>query len=215
MPDSALDLSELSCRTVGDHTMYAVSTVTDAILVTGGVIDDAARCAFTQGQCHALAFALWERTEWPIVALVAPVDGASGEMVNSTISTTDDTPTINAYGLSSFADHLAVRHPSGQLLDILGLADLVQVMGRYGHRRAPIDDQWGLLPQQHPDWHLVCTEDGAADPEELDALAEDALWDYDCRLVAVDPEHVHGLFGRRAAIEAARTLVAPLLDQLP
>jgi hypothetical protein len=40
-------------------------------LVNHGVIDAAAKVAYTSGQCHALALALNECTGWPIVAILA------------------------------------------------------------------------------------------------------------------------------------------------
>lgn len=39
--------------------------------LTAGVIDDAALTAFSEGQCHALALAVAERTGWPLAAILS------------------------------------------------------------------------------------------------------------------------------------------------
>jgi hypothetical protein len=64
--------------------------------LTLGVIDDDAVRAFTQGQCHALALALHERTGWPIRQL----ENDEGEPF-----------------------HLYVETPDGRALDITGAHD--------------------------------------------------------------------------------------------
>jgi len=68
---------------------------TDRVYVAErGVRDDRARLALREGQCHGLALALRRRTGWPLVA-------------------TDNATT-------GVCEHVMVRHPDGQLVDILG-----------------------------------------------------------------------------------------------
>ena len=50
----------------GSHVTLAGSIWCPTTRVTLGVIDAAARQAFTQGQCHALALALAEATGWTV-----------------------------------------------------------------------------------------------------------------------------------------------------
>lgn len=73
--------------------------------VTLGLLDEDARYAFTQGQCHALAMAVHEDTGWPIVAW-----------------------SFWRYG--DVPDHYLVKTPDGQLLDIKGTHDQGDLNGR-------------------------------------------------------------------------------------
>lgn len=62
-----------------------------------GVLDEVAIACFSQGQCHALALAVSERTGWPLVALCDLDDGS--------------------------VVHLGVRTPEGRILDAAGAHD--------------------------------------------------------------------------------------------
>jgi len=64
--------------------------------ITPGILDDAARFAFTAGHCHALALALHERTGWAILAM-------SGR-----------------HSLRPDLQHVVVVMPDGRWLDIDG-----------------------------------------------------------------------------------------------
>lgn len=80
-------------------------------VVTVGVIDGDAVTAYRNGQCHALALAIAERTGWPIVA-VGPGECCYDE---------DCLDTEDSSGLCSCqVQHLAVERPDGWLIDIEG-----------------------------------------------------------------------------------------------
>lgn len=66
--------------------------------VQRGVLDEAARIAFSCGQCHALALAVHEQTGWPLEAFFEVAEWG---------------PTLNI-------DHVCVRMPDGRLLDARG-----------------------------------------------------------------------------------------------
>lgn len=86
--------------------------------LTGGVIDAAAEDVFLHGGCAALAIALHDTTGWPLVAITDADNCHDGHI-----------------GLGGSAMHWTVRHPSGRLLDILGLHDQNTLVERY-HRHA-------------------------------------------------------------------------------
>lgn len=79
--------------------------------VTVGVIDEHAVTAFRNGQCHALALAIAERTGWPIVA-IGPNECCYDE---------DCVDAGDSSGLCFCqVQHLAVERPDGWLVDIEG-----------------------------------------------------------------------------------------------
>ncbi|WP_167163101.1 hypothetical protein [Streptomyces sp. MBT27] len=80
--------------------------------VTPGLIDDAARRAFTEGQCHALALALTEMTGWPATALLTVECSALDEMC-SDAGVEDDTCPCRI-------GHIVVTRPDGAHIDIDG-----------------------------------------------------------------------------------------------
>ena len=87
----------------GQHTSVALRVAADSAL-----IDAATVYRYLNGQCHALALVIHERTGWPIVG------ARSG-----------------AWSVW----HVAVRHPSGRLLDVEGLhtqAAFVERWTRWG-----------------------------------------------------------------------------------
>lgn len=78
--------------------------------VTVGVVDDQARLAFLNGQCHALALAISERTGWPLVAV------AASECVYDEDCGEDDSDG----GCGCQYEHIGVRSPDGEIVDIRG-----------------------------------------------------------------------------------------------
>lgn len=79
--------------------------------VTVGTVDTDAVTAYTNGQCHALALALAERTGWPLVAIGHP------EPCHM-----DDCP-VGADGMCDCQiEHVAVQRPDGSILDIEGVS---------------------------------------------------------------------------------------------
>lgn len=74
--------------------------------VQPGLLDHEAVHCFTNGQCHALALAIHQRTGWPLVQA--------------------------GWNEADYPDHWLVRHPSGQLLDIVGLQSEEEVCERWG-----------------------------------------------------------------------------------
>jgi hypothetical protein len=74
--------------------------------LTPGVLDGAAEHVFLYGGCAALAIALHDATGWPLVAITDADNCHDGHI-----------------GMGGSAMHWTVRHPSGRLLDVLGLHD--------------------------------------------------------------------------------------------
>lgn len=85
----------------------------DEIELTPGVLDHAAKHAFSSGQCHALALAIHEHTGWEIVGLRW------------------DDPYFNG----TIPDHVLVRDPDGHLFDVNGYDVSAEWMSRddWGH----------------------------------------------------------------------------------
>lgn len=81
-------------------------------LITPGVVDRASIHAYTYGQCHALARAIHELTERPIVA----------------IHDAHHAPT------SGHLDHLMIRLHDGRLFDVKGTATTGDVLDRFPGR---------------------------------------------------------------------------------
>lgn len=206
-------------------TLFAVPVHGDAYLVTGGVIDDTAREVFTAGQCHAFAYALHEQTGWPIVAVIQPGEWSTNEDIDEQVDAA--TQTMTAAGLDDFASHLMCRRPDGQLVDITGAHTAAAVFDSYGVDTPMPDPLWGLMPDRADnDGHTQdclqdgCTsyhhprEGGAESYDSFEQMLEYLALDSDGRLVGVDPQDAQRLYNRRAACEAATTLVAPLLASL-
>lgn len=78
--------------------------------VTPGRLDDAAREAFTSGQCHALALALHEATGWPTTALLVAECFGDGPMCTG----------LGADECPCRIDHIVVTRPDGAQVDITG-----------------------------------------------------------------------------------------------
>ncbi len=95
------------------------------LLLEEGKLDTASWLAFLSGHCHSLALALNARTGWPLVA----VDDASAECV-----------------------HVAVRSPTGRIVDITGAHAPVQMIKAIsgGGRIRPINKgELDRLPETH------------------------------------------------------------------
>jgi hypothetical protein len=95
--------------------------------LTPGVIDGAAKHAFSRGACASLAYAIHETTGWPIIGITDSHNAHDGVLG----------------GGSSL--HWGVQHPSGQFLYIDGLRGLDDVVESY-NADADADDQeaaWG------------------------------------------------------------------------
>lgn len=101
---------------------------------TPGVIDDAARAMYLRGQDHALALALHETTDWPIVRGSHP---------------------------AAEHDHFAVVRPDGQLVDICGARTPAQWARAHGERSDVSAAELASLhhagPWQAPDVELAMT----------------------------------------------------------
>ncbi|MET9528184.1 hypothetical protein [Streptomyces coeruleorubidus] len=80
--------------------------------VTTGRLDDAAREAFTSGQCHAMARALSETTGWPMAVLVEPECKFDPDLCSDGYVVED----VCACQLA----HMVVIRPDGALVDIGG-----------------------------------------------------------------------------------------------
>lgn len=84
-----------------------------AMLVTPGVIDDAAHAAFSSGQCHALALTVHEQTGWPLRAIED-----------------DDADIVHVY----------IETPDGRALDIAGVhANRDEYVASWGSYDEPVD----------------------------------------------------------------------------
>lgn len=175
--------------------LFAVPTVVSAEIITAGVIDDHARRAFSQGQCHAMAYALAEKTGWDIVAVVGPTEWSTNHDIAKHIDPV--THRMSLSGLCDFAEHVLVRRGDGKLVDIRGLRTNDDVIDTDSYTAFP-DPVWGVVP-----------DDAEAAAEILE------YGDWETRLVLVDPDDVPRMFDRWCSIDAARTLVEPLLASLP
>lgn len=85
----------------------------DPDLITPGALDARAEAALLRGGCMALAIALHDETGWPIVVATEAYnvhDGRAG---------------------GGSAAHWLVQHPSGLLVDVLGLHDPEDVLLEY------------------------------------------------------------------------------------
>lgn len=104
---------DLSTTPVGTSVDVEGTIYVGTVTVTAGVVDDAARSLFRQGQCHALALALWEATGWTIVAETSPYCSFDEDCLDMF----DD-------GMCGCQlEHLMVRDPDGWVYDICGQHD--------------------------------------------------------------------------------------------
>jgi len=85
----------------------------DPSRLTPGELDGAARHAFSQGACGALAMALHDATGWPVVAVTDAhnvYDGKAG---------------------GGSALHWAVRRPDGMIVDVDGAHEAADLVEKY------------------------------------------------------------------------------------
>jgi hypothetical protein len=87
--------------------------------LTTGVIDDRARAAFTEGQCHALAIATHDRTGWGIELLIEAAPTSRWRK-------------RERYGIEDRWVHAVNRCPDGKLLDIHGRQSEDELLERWG-----------------------------------------------------------------------------------
>lgn len=135
--------SWVSVRKPFDRRSWPLPTVNVShwrMPVQPGEIDEAACHAYSWGQCHSLAIALSEATQWPIVELC-------------------DLPRFGPDSMRSII-HMLVQRPDGMLLDITGarsraeldevypLAVVRELDGRAARRLDRNDHGWGapMLP---------------------------------------------------------------------
>lgn len=93
-----------------------------AIALTTGVIDDSSRKAFTNGQCHALALAVHERTGWPL--MIVALDYCVEDW-DSCVWEIDGLCSCQTY-------HVVVRDDAGRVWDINGPQDPATLLASYG-----------------------------------------------------------------------------------
>jgi hypothetical protein len=93
-----------------------------SVTVSAGVIDEASELLFTNGQCHALALALFEQTGWRPVLLIEPcVDDEDCSW---------ETPDV----CSCQIVHVVSEDEQGKLWDIYGPSTFDELLDRYdGH----------------------------------------------------------------------------------
>ncbi|MFD6329166.1 hypothetical protein ACFWGI_06255 [Streptomyces niveus] len=94
-----------------DSKMTLIGTAWRRFEVTTGRLDDAARAAFTNGQCHAFALAMHEVTGWPTTALITIDFCLEGDPMCTGVEG-DECPCR--------IGHIVVTRPDGAHVDITG-----------------------------------------------------------------------------------------------
>ncbi|RSS87002.1 hypothetical protein EF903_17985 [Streptomyces sp. WAC05292] len=110
--------------------------------VTPGRLDDTAREAFTNGQCHALALALNEVTGWPTTALLT--SDCSGLDRMCAEDPDDDCPCR--------IGHVVVTRPDGAHVDITGAHAPGQVPDFPGATAVPMTEAHWSAIRSTPTW---------------------------------------------------------------
>jgi hypothetical protein len=112
--------------------------------ITTGRLDNAAREAFTNGQCHAMARALSDATGWPMAVLVEPECKFDPDMCSDGYVVED----VCACQLA----HLVAVRPDGSLIDINGAHAPGTVPGAKGLVAVEATEElWGFLSSS-PHW---------------------------------------------------------------
>lgn len=124
--------------------MVVAGTFHRTYLLTPGELDEAAIACFSTGQCHAMALALHRLTDWQIVAI------------------TDEDDEVN---------HLAVRTPSGRILDIAGAHDPEALEEAWDGQIVPMSEADALALERTGVWRRP-------DIETASSLA-DAVLEYE------------------------------------
>lgn len=106
----------------------------DETVLTPGVIDDNARHAFSNGQCHALALGLHELTGWEIGGLQWCCEACGS-----------DSPEWCGCDADTLPAHVVVRKEDGELIDIGGTVDFAE----WGSDFRPVDPD--ALTYTYPD----------------------------------------------------------------
>ncbi|MFI5859300.1 hypothetical protein [Streptomyces parvulus] len=114
------------------------------LTVTTGQLDDAAREAFTSGQCHAMARALSEATGWPMAVLVEPECSYDPDQC----SYGDVVEDVCACQLV----HMVVLRPDGSLIDINGAHAPGAVPGATGLIAVEADEALWRFVSSSPHW---------------------------------------------------------------
>lgn len=197
--------------TATDRTIHAVPLVHDAILVTEGVLDEAAVRAFTQGQCHAFAYALHQDTGWDIVAMYEVGDGYGDAA--TPISDDHEAPSNVLYGDVS---HFACRRPDGLLVDIEGVHTVAEFYASWASQAPYPHPEWGVMPPREELPDDVDEDDKLTYEEDYADEVQMALEEYRSRLARVtgDPAGVLSCYQRRAVPELGATIVPALLATL-
>ncbi|MEU0110672.1 hypothetical protein ABZ313_35650 [Streptomyces sp. NPDC006251] len=105
--------------------------------VTLGVLDRAAKLAFSYGQCHALARALSEETGWPMAVLIDPACCQDADVCDDVM-----------FGdvCSCQFEHLVAVRPDGFHVDITGAFEPGTARGCEGKADVPVTDaMWEYL----------------------------------------------------------------------
>ncbi|AOG03210.1 hypothetical protein [Bosea sp. RAC05] len=128
----------------------------DASKLTPGVIDGAARHAFSYGACGGLAIALHDALGWPLVAITDAhnvMDGRAG---------------------GGSAMHWGVQRPDGKFIDIDGAHDVNDLVERF-HGEADDDEAaWGISTRADAvEWYVEAQ--GEPIPLSLAATFVDAV----------------------------------------
>jgi hypothetical protein len=112
---------ESRCDDTG-NTVSVLGVWNQLYPVQPGLRDERAIRAFTQGQCHALAFALQEATADPIYLLMEP--GCDSELSCQPVSGPDEENS----GCCCEIIHFGVMTPSGLWLDITGAQPVTEFL---------------------------------------------------------------------------------------
>lgn len=187
--------------------VFAVTTTGDAALIRAGIVDDEALRAFTTGQCHAFALAMHEATGWPIIAAAEPDHEwmTFEEILPAAPVGSDGARHMRGAYLSTYATHLFVQHPSGDLVDIRGRTTAEAWMAHAGLDGAPHDPRWYPSPDGNP----------VDDAEAYANRVSGEIGSF-CLFVGATAEDTRNVYAdrRTMALDAARTLVPTVLASL-
>lgn len=113
--------------------------------LTPGVLDGAARHAFTMGACAALALALHKRTGWPLVAITDHHNASRPEGGG-----------LPQAGWGSSL-HYGVLHPSGKFVDVDGAQDVEEATRAYDGDADDGRAAWGITSEAIVrEWYVNC-----------------------------------------------------------
>lgn len=114
-----------------------------AYWIRPGLLDAAARRAFTAGQCHALALAVHERTGWPIAAIIEEDEEGLAQIL-----------------------HLGVIAPGDRFLDALGVHDPSDLVTGETDLAEGLEPHELIALGEHPDWAVpdLATARSLVDP---------------------------------------------------